>query len=87
MESTEEEVSNLTVEEAAQFLTKKMKAEIKPETMKRWPYMGKGPRIIKIGANVRYDKRDLLEFIEESKKDPRKRGIRKSVGTRRGSRP
>ena len=32
-------------------------------TLRRWRWMGQGPRFIKIGAAVRYDPQDITAFI------------------------
>lgn len=41
---------------------------IEVSTLRRWRWMGKPPRFFKIGNAVRYDLRDLAEFIEASRR-------------------
>jgi Helix-turn-helix domain len=55
----------LTQEEAATFLN------LRPKTLARWRWLGKGPRFIKLGHAVRYTERDLIAFIQA--------GIRRST--------
>lgn len=62
-----------------------------PITLKKWRARGRGPAYIKIGGKIRYRLGDLLAFIEKGRVDPeaqpvRSRGIRRTRGTRRGSR-
>lgn len=48
----------LTPEQAASLLS------IKPATLARWRWEGRGPRFVKIGSRVRYEEHDLLAFID-----------------------
>jgi excisionase family DNA binding protein len=48
----------LTGKEAAAYLN------IKPETLTKWRWAGKGPKAVKIGSAVRYRITDLEAFIE-----------------------
>ncbi len=41
---------------------------IKVATLRRWRWAGKGPRFLKIGAAVRYDRADLQGFIEAGRR-------------------
>jgi hypothetical protein len=41
---------------------------ISVRTARRWRWMGKGPRFIKVGACVRYDVADLEAFIEAGRR-------------------
>ena len=36
---------------------------VKVSTLRRWRWMGQGPRFIKIGAAVRYDPQELKEYL------------------------
>jgi Helix-turn-helix domain len=63
-----------------------------PITLKKWRVRGRGPAYIKLGGKIRYKLADLLAFIEKGRVDPEAqpakplRGIRRSNGTKRGSR-
>ena len=41
-----------------------------PTTLKRWRYEGVGPTWIEISGRVSYDKKSLLEFIQQHTKKP-----------------
>ena len=41
---------------------------IKPATLRRWRWSGKGPLFRKIGEAVRYHPGDLMDFIEAAKR-------------------
>ncbi len=41
---------------------------IKPTTLRRWRWAGKGPRFLKIGGAVRYDLAVVEAFIEGSRR-------------------
>lgn len=47
----------LTESDAAKYLT------LKPNTLARWRWAGKGPRFIKIGGAIRYDAAELEGFL------------------------
>jgi hypothetical protein len=53
----------LTEKESADFLS------IKPDTLRRWRWLGKGPAHHKIGASVRYHRDDLDKFITSRRVD------------------
>lgn len=55
----------LTPEEAAKRLT------LRPKTLARWRWAGRGPRFIKIGRSVRYAESEIQAFIAS--------GMRKST--------
>ena len=38
---------------------------LKVATLRRWRWAGTGPKFIKLGASVRYDPRDLEQYINE----------------------
>ena len=38
-------------------------------TLRRWRWAGRGPRFVKIGAAVRYDRADLSAFIEAGRRN------------------
>ena len=50
----------LTPEEAAALLS------VKPETLRNWRHLGKGPPYRKIRRKVVYELSDLLEWIDEN---------------------
>ena len=41
---------------------------IKVPTLRRWRWAGKGPRFLKIGGAVRYDRADLEGFIASARR-------------------
>jgi Helix-turn-helix domain len=41
---------------------------IKVPTLRRWRWAGKGPRFLKIGGAVRYDRTDLEGFIASARR-------------------
>jgi predicted DNA-binding transcriptional regulator AlpA len=41
---------------------------IKVPTLRRWRWAGKGPRFLKIGGAVRYDRADLEGFISSARR-------------------
>ena len=68
-----------------------MRLQMMSETLKKWRQRGKGPKYLKVGGRVRYRLSDLTTFLEASVVDPstkakHKAGVRRSHGTRRGSR-
>jgi predicted site-specific integrase-resolvase len=53
------------------WLTPKQVAALvgcKPETLVKWRYLGRGPDFNKPAGRVRYDERDVLEFIAAGSK-------------------
>ena len=50
-------------QEAADYLG------LKPNTMDKWRYQGGGPRFVKLGSAVRYERCDLDAFIDDCKRD------------------
>jgi hypothetical protein len=44
--------------DAAEYLTLKYK------TLQFWRWKGKGPKYLKLGASIRYSKRDLDDFLQ-----------------------
>lgn len=44
---------------------------LRPQTLRRWRWAGKGPRFVKLGPNrqgkVRYREADINTWLEESK--------------------
>jgi excisionase family DNA binding protein len=53
----------LTYKQAADYLT------IPEETLRKWRAQGRGPRSIKLGRHVRYDKADLDAWVEQRKQN------------------
>lgn len=54
-----------------QLMTEKEAAELicyTPRALQNWRLRGGGPRYVKIGRSVRYQRSDVLEFIEERKR-------------------
>lgn len=39
-----------------------------PGTLENWRYKKKGPRCVRMGKSVRYDLRDLDQWIDDQKK-------------------
>ena len=39
-------------------------------TIHRWRYVGEGPPAAKIGRHLRFDRQELLEWVEEQKRHP-----------------
>lgn len=63
--STQDSVPELvTTKEAAKILGRS------PATMKRWRYLGIGPAWIEISGRVSYERKTLLEFIQQHTKKP-----------------
>lgn len=58
------EVRMLKIEEAAERLS------VSKHTLNNWRSQGTGPTFYKIGGKVRYDSKDLDEFIESNKRAP-----------------
>lgn len=56
----------LTTEEAANIL------KLKPRTLDKWRAMQIGPEYIKIGETVRYDPKDIQQFVDTK----RRRGLK-----------
>jgi predicted site-specific integrase-resolvase len=52
----------LNEREAARYLG------LRTATLQRWRWAGKGPRFLKIEGAVRYDPKDLAEFISASRR-------------------
>lgn len=50
-------INLLTEEEAAEHL------KLKPKTLTRWRWCGKGPRYYRVGGAIRYRLSDLQKFI------------------------
>lgn len=50
----------LTTEQAAQYLA------LSPNTLMRWRWTGDGPRYLKLGRAVRYDRADLDAYVAQS---------------------
>jgi len=48
----------LTEAEAATFL------RLKPVTLKKWRCTGRGPAFVRLGSTVRYEKAELLAYVE-----------------------
>lgn len=48
----------LNEKQAAEYLN------LKPETLTKWRWAGKGPQAVKVGAAVRYRSTDLEAFIQ-----------------------
>lgn len=42
-----------------------------PETVRYWRHIGKGPRSVKVGRRVLYDRADVLAWIDEQRGSPR----------------
>lgn len=40
---------------------------MEPGTLENWRYLGKGPRWVKVGRTVRYDRPDLDAWIDAMK--------------------
>jgi excisionase family DNA binding protein len=60
-ERPEEEVAFYTLPELAAYL------RVPEETLRGWRKDGKGPRAAKMGRHLRYDRRDVAEWIERQK--------------------
>ena len=41
---------------------------ITPRALQNWRLRGGGPEYVKIGRSVRYQRRDVMKFIEERKR-------------------
>ena len=71
MSDTESEATEVGL---PNMLTSKRLSEgtgIPETTLCNWRYLGKGPRSIKLGRNVRYLESDVLAWIEEQQQaDP-----------------
>ena len=52
----------LNESEAARLL------DLRVATLRRWRWSGKGPRFVKLGSAVRYDRADLDAFIDAGRK-------------------
>ncbi len=48
--------------EAAQMLS------LEVSTLRRWRWSGRGPRFLKLGGAVRYDRTDIDAFVEASRR-------------------
>ena len=53
----------LTTSEVAEYLA------VPVSTVHRWRYIGEGPPAAKIGRHLRFDRQDLLRWVEEQKTD------------------
>ena len=42
---------------------------IEVATLRRWRWAGKGPKFLKIGSAVRYDRDSLTEFLEAAERN------------------
>ncbi|WP_026941512.1 helix-turn-helix transcriptional regulator [Hellea balneolensis] len=63
MTSTEQNPNQLMTEkEAASLIC------YTPRALQNWRLRGGGPKYVKIGRSVRYQRSDVLEFIEERKR-------------------
>jgi len=54
-----------------QLMTEKEAAALicyTPRALQNWRLRGGGPKYVKIGRSVRYQRSDVLEFIEERKR-------------------
>jgi len=55
-----------------QYLLKEREAAellaIRPTTLRRWRWAGKGPQFLKIGGAVRYERTTLNAFIDAAKR-------------------
>ena len=54
-----------------QLMTEKEAAELicyTPRALQNWRLRGGGPKYVKIGRSVRYQRSDVLAFIEERKR-------------------
>lgn len=54
-----------------QLMTEKETASLicyTPRALQNWRLRGGGPKYVKIGRSVRYQRSDVLEFIEERKR-------------------
>ena len=54
-----------------QLLTEKEAADLicyTPRALQNWRLRGGGPEYVKIGRSVRYQRRDVLKFIDERKR-------------------
>lgn len=63
-------MSNET-ENLDQLLTEKEAAALicySDRALQNWRYRGGGPKYVKIGRMVRYQRRDILQFIEDRKR-------------------
>jgi len=62
----------------------------RPTTLNKWRTRNKGPAYLKLAGKVRYRAADIEAFIEGSRVIPAERngkhGVRRTKGTRRGSR-
>jgi len=47
--------------EAAQLLN------LRPSTLRAWRCQGRGPNFLRLGGAVRYEREDLIKFIETSR--------------------
>jgi excisionase family DNA binding protein len=54
--------SLLTEKEAAHHLN------LSHRTLQRWRWSGRGPRFIKVGAAVRYERHELDRFVDDSRR-------------------
>lgn len=52
----------LTTQQAAQYLS------LEPQTLEVWRGRGKGPTFVKIGALVRYERRELEAYVERNRR-------------------
>ena len=54
----------LIPEEAASFL------RISPETLRQWRHLGEGPKYLKMGRSVRYNREHLENWLQEIAVEP-----------------
>ena len=60
--NTQNSAQLLTEIEVAKLLS------IRPTTLRRWRWLGRGPSFVKVGAAVRYDPNDVSAFIEAGRR-------------------
>jgi len=46
-----------------------------PHTLANWAVLGRGPRFARIGRSIRYDLRDLEEFLAQAKVQSTSEGV------------
>ena len=58
-----------------QLLTEAQAADLlalKPDTLRRWRYQGRGPTFVRVGASVRYRITDVERWIAANTVQPRR---------------
>jgi len=56
---------------AREFLSRTQAAAyigMKPNTLDKWRYQGEGPRFLKLGSAIRYERSDLDAYLDSCKR-------------------